>query len=112
MIEPGRYDITIQQGATFELPLHFKDSDGVSVNMNGFTVSGTVYDRYGQSLIASFNNTWTAQASGQFVLSIPASGTRTMSGEGQYDVLVTEPDGVKYYILEGAVFISPGLTGR
>lgn len=112
MTEPGKYDITVQQGATFELPLQFNDSTGAPVNMNGFTVSGTVYDRYGQSLITPFTTTWTTQVSGSFVLSIPASTTRTMSGEAQYDVLVTEPDGTKFYLLEGAVFISPGLTGR
>lgn len=112
MIEPGKYDITINQGATFELPLHFKDSTGSSVDMNGYTVSGTVYDRYGQTLLASFTNTWTVQTSGQFTLSIPAATTRTMSGEAQYDVLVTEPDGTKFYLLEGAAFIDQGLTGR
>lgn len=112
MIEPGEYDITIQQGATFQLPLHFKDSAGASVNMNGYTVSGTIYDRYGQTLLASFTNTWTVQASGQFTLSIPANTTRTMSGEAQYDVLVTEPNNTKFYLLEGAAFIDTGLTGR
>lgn len=111
MIEPINHDITIHQGATFELPLHFKDSDGNSVNMNGYTVAGQVWDRLGQNKLADFTNTWTAQVSGQFTLSIAASTTATMSGIGQYDVLVTEPDNTKFYLLQGTAIVDPGLTG-
>jgi hypothetical protein len=47
VIEPTKYDITIHQGATFELPVHYKDSNGNSVDMNGYTVAGMVYNRLG-----------------------------------------------------------------
>ena len=42
MIEPGRYDIALHQGATFELPVQYRDSTNTPVNMSGYTVSGTV----------------------------------------------------------------------
>lgn len=112
MIEPTKYDITIHQGATFELPVQYKDSSGNGVNMTGYTVAGMVYDRLGTTKLCDFTSTWTAQASGQFTLSIPASTTATMSGSAQYDVLITEPDNTKFYLLEGAAVINPGLTGR
>jgi len=112
VIEPGRYDITIHQGATFELNLQLKDSAGSPLVMSGYTVAGKVFDRLGNTLLANFVQSWTAQASGQFKLTIPASGTATISGDGQYDVLITEPAGAKYYILEGTAFLNPGLTGR
>lgn len=111
MIEPANYDIKIHQGATFELPLHFKDSSGNSVNMTGYTVAGQVWDRLGQNKLADFTNTWTVQASGQFTLSIPAATTATMSGFGQYDVLVTEPTNDKFYLLQGNAVVDNGLTG-
>lgn len=110
-MEPAKYDITIHQGATFEMPLHFKDSTGTSVDMTGYQVEGQVWNRLGTAKLADFVNTWTTQASGQFVLSIPASGTATMSGTGQYDILVTEPDETKFYLLQGLVTVDPGLTG-
>jgi hypothetical protein len=110
-VEPARYDITIHQGATFELNLQLKDGTGAPLVMSGYTVAGKVFDRLGASLFANFVQSWTAQASGQFKLAIPASGTAAISGDGQYDVLVTEPAGRKYYILEGAAFLNPGLTG-
>lgn len=112
MIEPGRYDITIHQGATFELNVQLKGSNGLPLAMSGYTVAGKVFDRLGSTLLANFVQSWTVQASGQFKLSIPASGTATISGDGQYDVLITEPAGAKYYILEGAAFLNLGLTGR
>jgi hypothetical protein len=111
-VDPAKYDITIHQGATFELNLQLKDGNSNPVAMSGYTVAGKVYDRYGTALLATFVQEWTAQASGMFKLSIPASGTATLSGSAQYDVLVTEPAGRKYYILEGAAIINPGLTGR
>lgn len=112
MVEPTKYDITIHQGATFELPIHYKDSDGNGVDMTGYTVSGVVYDRLGNTKLCDLVNTWTVQASGQFTLSIPAATTATLSGSAQYDVLVTETDNTKFYLLEGVAVINPGLAGR
>jgi len=112
VVEPTKYDITIHQGATFELPVQYKDSNGDGVNMSGYTVAGTVYDRLGSTKLADFVNTWTDQSTGQFTLSIAASTTASMSGIAQYDVLITKPDTTKFYILEGVAIVNPGLTGR
>lgn len=112
MIQPGRYDITIHQGATFELAVQFKDGDGSPVDMTGYVVAGKVFDRLGANLLAAFTFNWVEQTSGQFKLSIPAAITAAIDTSGQYDVLVTEPSGNKFYILEGAAFLNPGLTGR
>jgi hypothetical protein len=111
-VDPARYDITIHQGATFELNLQLKDSTGAPLVMSGYTVAGKVFDRLGQTLLANFTHEWTDEALGQFKLSIAASGTAAISEDGQYDVLIAEPAGKKYYILEGAAFLNPGLTGR
>jgi hypothetical protein len=112
MIEPGKYDITIHQGATFELNLQLKDGNGTPLIMSGYTVAGKVFDRLGNALITNFAFEWTNQAIGQFKLSIPASTTATISGDCQYDILVTEPTGRKFYALEGAALLNLGLTGR
>lgn len=112
MIEPGRYDITIHQGATFELNVQLKDSTGSPLVMSGYTVEGKIFDRLGAQLLSTFAHEWTDQSIGKFKLSIAASGTAAIAEDGQYDVLVTEPTGTKYYVLEGAAFLNPGLTGR
>jgi hypothetical protein len=112
MIEPGKYDITIHQGATFELPLQYKDSTGTPVNMSGYTASGTLWNRTGTSKLAAFDLPWTAQASGMFKMRLEASVTSGLSEQGQYDILITEPSGDKFYLLEGNAFLNLGLTGR
>lgn len=112
MIEPGRYDITLHQGATFELPVQYKDSTGTPVNMSGYTASGTLYNRTGTTKLASFELPWTVQASGMFKMRLPAAVTSGITEQGQYDILLTEPSGDKFYLLEGTVFWNPGLTGR
>ena len=111
-MEPGRYDITIHQGATFILPLQYKGSNGSPVNMSGYTVAATLWNTVGTAKLADFSTSWVAQASGQFELRLPASGTTNITEQGQYDVLVTEPGGNKFYLLEGTAFWSAGLTGR
>jgi hypothetical protein len=112
VIDPGRYDITIHQGATFELNLQLKDSAGSPVDMTGYTVAAKLYNQLGTELISAFSFAWTVQASGSFVLSIPSVTTAVIVQNGQYDILVTEPTGKKYYLLEGTAFLNPGLTGK
>lgn len=112
MIEPGKYDITLHQGATFEMTVQYKDSDGAPINMTGYSVASKMYNRLGTAQVATFSTSWVAQSSGIFKLRLPASGTATITEQGQYDVLLTDINGDKFYVLEGAVFVNPGLTGR
>jgi hypothetical protein len=111
-VETARYDITIHQGATFELPVQYNDSTGAPVNMNGYTVAAQLWNRVGTVKISNFAFSWTAQASGIFNLRLASTVTSGITEQGQYDVLVTEPNGDKYYLLQGTAFIDLGLTGR
>lgn len=112
MLSPARYDITIHQGATFEMPLRYKDASGVPVNMSGYTVTAQLWNRYGTVKLADFSTPWITQASGYFALRLEASTTSGITEQGQYDVLITEPSNNKYYLLQGSAFIDLGLTGR
>lgn len=112
MIQPGRYDITLQQGATFEMTVQYKDSAGVAVNMSGYTVAAKMFNRNGTQQVATFSTPWDVQASGRFKLRLESATTSGLTEQGQYDVLLTDPIGDKYYILEGAVFVNTGLSGR
>jgi hypothetical protein len=80
--------------------------------MSGYTVSGTVWNRTGTAKLATFSSPWTVQASGSFKLRLDASVTSGITEQGQYDLLITQPNGDKFYLLEGTVFWNPGLTGR
>lgn len=110
-MQPGTYDITVHQGATFKLIIQLKDPSGVAVNMTGYSVSGKLVNRLNTSALATFATSWIDQAVGKFQLSLPANTTADLSEEGQYDVLLTEPGGDKYYILQGRAFVDPGFAG-
>jgi hypothetical protein len=38
--------------------------------------------------------------------------TSGITEQGQYDVLVTQPNGDRFYLLEGTAFLNPGLSWR
>lgn len=111
-MEPARYDITIHQGATFNLGLQYKDSTGAPVNMSGYAVEAELWNRTGTTKLADFSTPWTVQASGSFKLRLASSVTSGITEQGQYDVMITEPSGDKYYLLQGTAYIDLGLTGR
>lgn len=111
-MEPANYDITIHQGATFVVDLQYKDGAGVPVNMSGYTVEAELWNRIGTAKLANFDTPWTAQASGSFRMKLSSAVTSGITEQGQYDLMITEPSGDKFYLLQGTAFINLGLTGR
>ena len=61
MVDPGTFDITIHQGATFSLDLQYKDSAGNGVNMSGYSVTSKIVDQGGADL-ATFVTSFVDQA--------------------------------------------------
>lgn len=111
MVEPAQYDITIYQGATFDLLVQYKDNTGTPVNMSGYTVTAKLFNRKGTAKLADFTSSFVTQASGLFRIKIAASVTSGITEQGQYDVLLTDPNNDKFYILEGAAFWEQGFSG-
>lgn len=111
-MDPGRYDITVYQGATFALDVQYRDSNGTPVNMSGYGLEAELWNRTGTAKLGDFSLPWTAQASGSFRMILDSEVTATVNEQGQYDLLITEPDGEKYYLLQGTAFLARGLTGR
>ena len=112
MLNPAKYDITLHQGATFELLVQYKDAAGLQVNMSGYTTSGTLWNRTATTKLATFESPYTVQASGAFKLRLPYATTSGITEQGQYDLLVTQPNGDRFYLLEGTAFLNPGLSWR
>ena len=111
MIEPAKYDITIYQGATFDLLVQYRDTNNVPVNMSGYTIAAKLYNRKGTSKLADFQSTFVTQASGLFRIKIEAAVTSGITEQGQYDVLLTNPNLDKFYLLEGTAFWKQGFSG-
>lgn len=111
MIEPGNYDITIHQGATFSLDLQYKDTSGNGVNMSGYSVAGKLVNRLNTATVTTFATSFVDQTVGKFKLKLTAAITAAITEECQYDIMITEPGGDKYYLLQGRAFVDPGFTG-
>lgn len=111
-MDPAKYDITIHQGATFALPIRYEDSTGTPVNMSGYTVEAKLYNRFNNQKFADFGFDWDVQASGAFRITLEDTVTSGITEQGCYDVLVTNPDGDKNYLLEGIAFLNPGVSYR
>ena len=62
MVNTANYDITIHQGATFIMNVAFLGSNGVPVNMSGYTVEAELWNRMGTTKLADFVHSWTVRA--------------------------------------------------
>ena len=111
MVDPGVLDITIHQGATFNLDLQYLDSTGTGVDMTGYIVESKIVDRTTTNTLATFTTSFTDRAVGKFKLKLSSAVTTAITSEGLYDVLVTEPAGDKFFLLQGRTRLDPGITG-
>lgn len=103
---PGRYDITIYQRSTFSIDVI------LPFNLTGHQVLAQVWDDKRRRKYADFTVqvlSATNQAS-QVRLTIPASATKGLTKQGEWDMMVVYSNGKKEYWLEGDVQIDPGYT--
>ena len=117
----GRYDITIEQGASYELPLTLQNSDGTAFNLTDYTGRGQLrkYHR-STSVVASFTVAITSPATlGQLTLSLTATETSVIPAGEEitdekskyvYDLEIVKSTGEVKRILNGYAFVSPEVT--
>lgn len=79
--------------------------------MTGYTVTAKLFNRNRTTLLAAFGTPWRDQANGKFDLVLDPSTTREITESGEYDVLITEPGGNKFYMLQGIALFDPGISG-
>tara|TARA_R100000149_G_scaffold58696_1_gene27666 strand:- start:63 stop:404 length:342 start_codon:yes stop_codon:yes gene_type:complete len=110
-INPATKNFMVQRRADFPVTLTFKDGNGDALNLTGYTVAAQVYTEDRSTLYASFGVTYTNRTTGTVEIKLTDSQTATFTpNELNYDVLLTQPNGDKFYYLEGKLFISEGYT--
>ena len=110
-ISPATYDMTVQRRSDHAIQLIFKDSNNDAINLTGFTVASQVYDESRTTLYASFSVTYTNRSAGTVDIALTDTQTATFTPNVlKYDVLLTNPSGLKEYYLEGTIFVSEGYT--
>lgn len=107
----GYVDLYMDQGSTFDVSLNVDDVNGDPFNLTEFTASSVMKRSYysmSPTLTFSTNTTGTL---GVITLSSEASNTANVKpGTYVYDVKITDTSNNVIRILEGRVFVSPGVT--
>jgi hypothetical protein len=109
-ISPGIYNISLQRRADYSITLQFKDSTGAAINLTGWTVAAQAWNQARTSKYADFTVTYTNRATGTIAIALTDEQTTIFPDEAYYDVLLTNPSGLKEYYLEGIVYVSEGYT--
>jgi hypothetical protein len=110
------YDITIQQGATFQTSIKWSDSAGAAINLTGYSARMQARASY-ESTSTIFSLTDSSGitlggTAGTIAVLISGSTTAGFSApwEGVYDLELVSGGGVVTRLLEGGVLVSPEVT--
>ena len=108
----GVYNISIEQGSTWELRLEIDSQVGVDKNMTGYTVASKIGKSYYDPDPVSMNFQYILQVAGQFKIWLTATQTALLdpAHEYVYDVEITDAADVVTRIIQGRATVSPGIT--
>ena len=128
----GRYSFVIEQGATLDLEVVYKDSSGIPINLAGYTAAmqirdsvagttlhatltssfGDIYSKTSGSAFLSLSgsNLTTSQTSGSIGVYIGHTVTNAFTfNEGYYDLELTNGQ-TRVRLLEGKVQVTKQVT--
>lgn len=109
-ISPGTYNITLQRRADYSITLQFKDSSETGIDLTGWTVAAQAWNQARTTKYGDFAVTYTNRSTGTVAIALTDEQTALFPDQAYYDVLLTNPDGLKEYYLEGTITVSEGYT--
>jgi len=109
-ISPGTYNITLQRRADYSITLQFKDSTDTAIDLTGWTVEAQAWNKARTTKYGDFAVTYTNRSTGTVAIALTDEQTALFPDEAYYDVLLTNPSGLKEYYLEGIMYVSEGYT--
>ena len=109
-ISPGTYNISLQRRADYSVTLQFKDSTDAPIILTGWTVAAQAWNQARTSKYAEFAVTYTNRSTGTVAIALTDDQTAIFPDEAYYDVLLTNPSGLKEYYLQGTIYVSEGYT--
>jgi len=110
------FDITINQGATFELTLTWEDSSGTAINLTGYQARMQVRETYSSSStivnITQASGITLGGAAGTVAILISATDTAALTApfSGVYDLELVSGAGVVTRVIQGAATVTPEVT--
>ena len=114
MINPGIYDITCPQGATFDKTFTITVS-GSLLNLTGYTAAMQVRETYDASAtlvsLTSSSGITLGGSAGTILVTISAAATAAIKdGFYSYDLEITSGAGVKDRVVQGKFIVTPEVT--
>lgn len=112
----GRYNIKIEQGATFRFEIVYKDSNSNVVSLAGHTARMQVRPIISSDTILVNASTANGKivitpALGRIVVSLSATETAALDfSTARYDLEIEDSSGIVTRLIEGAVVLSPEVT--
>lgn len=104
------YDLTIDQGATYTLPVQVLGINGTGYDLTGYTVRSQMRATYSASVSMSFTGTLTNASDGHFNLTMPADQTAAISASTYvYDTEIVSGSFVAR-VLKGKALVTPEVT--
>lgn len=109
-VSPGTYNISLQRRADYSVTLQFKDSTNAVINLTGWSAAAQAWNEDRTTKYADFTVAYTNRAQGTITLSLTSTQTTAFPDQLYYDVLLTNPSGLKEYYLEGQIYVSEGYS--
>lgn len=113
----GIYNIIIEQGADFSLPLTWRDGNNTLVNVTGYSARMQIRESYDSedyivSLTSGLNGGITlGGAAGTILVEIPAATTATIGQSAAvYDLEMVSSAGAVTRLVQGNVYVSREVT--
>jgi hypothetical protein len=101
----------IDTGSTFGAVITVKGSDGLPLNLTGFTVSSYIRKSYASRTHIDFNATIYSIAGGQIRVSLTDENTTGIKpGRYMYDIEIESPIGERLRVSEGIIIFTPQIT--
>jgi len=114
---PGKYNFYLYPGATFTKTLVWQDENNALINLTGYMARMQMRETVGAAtpfltLTTENGGITLGGSAGTINLLVSATDTETVTvTQGVYDLQLIAPDGVTVTrLLEGIVFIDPGVT--
>ena len=107
---PATLNLRIQRRSDHIIDVQFKDSDGVALNLTGWTAVAQVWDKERTVQHGSFEITYVDTTTGQLQLKLPFATTTSLPDESYYDVMLIDGSGLREFYLEGIIRASEGYS--
>jgi hypothetical protein len=101
----------IDTGSNFGAVISVKGTDGLPLNLTGFTVDSYIRKSYASKTHINFNASIFSQTGGQIRVSLANTSTNNVKpGRYMYDVEIESPLGERLRVAEGIIIFTPQIT--